>query len=153
MRFWVLCNMKASLAVGLWTGSSSSELRLQGQFCSRRPAQCKPVTYCPTHVTNSLLRFLSRSYTPAKTTVTVLLPSEPPKLFPGATRLPYKASLCQNQPSRAELCPLSNSFKLANVTDLPLQSSKQQADKMVWWVGRCVWWQAWWPKFYPLRPT
>lgn len=82
----------------------------------------------------------------------VLLPSELPRLCPGAARLPYKASFCQNQPSRAELCPLSNSFKLANVTDLPLQSSKQQADKMVQWVGRGVWWQAWWLSSNPWDP-
>lgn len=118
--------------MGLWTGSSNSELRLQGQFCSCRPAQCKS-TALP--MSPRLPRTLSMvlSYIPAKTTV--LPPSELPMLCQGAARMSYKPSFWQNQPSRALLCPLSKSFKLANVIDLALQSWKQQVHKMVLWAG------------------
>lgn len=73
------------------------------------------------------------SYIPAKTTV--LPPSELPMLCLGAARLSYKPSFWQNQPSRALLCSLSNSFKLANVIDVALPSWKKQAHKMVLWAG------------------
>lgn len=54
-----------------------------------------------------------------------LLPPEPPI---------QSTQLASPEPGRAELCPLNNNFKLTNMTDRLLQSSKQKADKMVLWV-------------------
>lgn len=101
------------------------------------PFQYNPVTYCPCMSTTISLELYPWScplYLQRLQSQSILPRPLPPSTWATYTAiLPTK--LASPEPGRAELCPLNNNFKLANVTNLLLQSSKQKADKMVLWVG------------------
>lgn len=131
--------------------------RLQGPPPgSSAPAVAFSVQPCyplPMHVNNHLPGTLSMvlSFIPAKTKVPVNSTSAFTSLHLSHLycHTAYKASFSRTRQGRA--VPPNNNFKLVNVTDLLLQSSKQKADKMALWIG-VVWCQAWWPQFYAWEP-